>query len=54
VSDLEVILAILARIESHAAPVAVTPAQVAAAAALMGLLSDADERWFRPAVSAAG
>lgn len=34
------------------APLAPTPRQVAEATGYMGLLSDADERWFRPAVSA--
>ena len=46
---------LIAVIEPHPELVATqcpTPRQVAEAAAVFGLLSDADERWFKPAVSA--
>ena len=46
---------LLGLIEPHPELVAAmrpTPAQVAEATVILGLLSDPDERWFRPAVSA--
>ena len=45
----------LPAIEPHPELVAAmrpTPAQVAEATVILGLLSDPDERWIRPAVSA--
>lgn len=47
--------ALLAALQPHPELVAVqrvTPAEVTEAAAVLGMLSDPDERWFRPAVSA--
>ena len=45
---------LLALIEPHPELVASkkpTPAQVTAAIGVMGLLTDPDDRWFRPAVA---
>lgn len=46
---------LLYMVEPHPELVAIqrpTPLQVAEAAGVLGLLTDADSRWFRPAVAA--
>lgn len=49
---LETILFDILTATADPAAVQPTPRQVTEAAALVGLLSDTDERWFRPAVTA--
>ena len=54
VATLEAFLAAIIAAQSATDPPPPEPREVAEAAAVMGLLSDPEERWFRPAVSARG
>ena len=50
--DLETLLFDILTATAAPAPAQPTPRQVTEATALLGLLSDPEVRWFRPAVSA--